>query len=181
MLVKCKICGVKNEKSESYCVVINNKNNYYCSKKEYDEHKTELEYKDLFYKEICECFGYEIKNSMLWKEIAVLKELYSFEVLYHTLSEKKSDVIKALPNLARATEINKIKYTFAIISNYVKATEEKLNRLSDLKNKSEAYMLNDIHEEQRFFNNIKFTKPKAKKKCLMDFLNDYKDDEEGVI
>ena len=176
MLVKCKICGTKNEKSDSYCVVINNKNNYYCSKQEYDRHKAELEYKDLFYKELCECFGYEIKNSMLWKEMASLKELYSYEVLYHTLVEKKSDVVKALPNLARATEINKIKYTFAIVGNYVKATEEKLRRLTSLKTKSDAYMLNDKYEEDRFLNKVHFTNSKPKKKCLMDFINEYEGD-----
>ena len=108
MLVKCKICGNKNEKADSYCIVVNGKNNYYCSEMEYNAHQKEKEYKDLFYNELCECFGYEIKSSMLWKTIAEYKELYSYEILYHTIIEKKSDIVRALPNLVNASEINKI-------------------------------------------------------------------------
>lgn len=171
MLVKCKICGNKNEKADSYCVQVNGKNNYYCSEIEYTAHKVEREYKDLFYNELCECFGYEIKSSMLWKTLAELKELYSYEILYHTITDKKSDITKALPNLVNASEINKIKYTFAIIQNNVKQTEAKIRRINYLKSNNDSIVFEDEYEEMRFLNTLKVKH--TEKKSIMDFINEY--------
>lgn len=175
MLVKCKICGTKNEKADSYCLIVNGKNNYYCSEIEYLNHKKELEFKDLFYAELCECFGYQIKNSMLWKETAELQKLYGFEVLYNTIADKKTDIIQALPRLVRASEINKIKYTFAIIQNNVKNTQEKLRRLIFLKETSGGNAFADEYEQQRYLDGFHI-KQKKKRKCLMDFLSEYEED-----
>ena len=176
MLVKCKICGNKNEKADSYCIQVNGKNSYYCSETEYISHQKEREYKDLFYNELCECFGYEIKSSMLWKTIAELKELYSYEILYHTIIEKKSDIVGALPNLVNASEINKIKYTFAIISNSIKAVENKIRRNTYLKETISSIAFTDEYEEARFLNTLP-KKPMRERKCLMDFLNEYEEEE----
>ena len=174
MLVKCKICGSKNEKNDSFCIVISGKNNYYCSETEYNSHQREREYKDSFYNELCECFGYEIKNSMLWKAIAELKEQYSYEVLYHTIVEKKKDIVEALPRLINAVESNKIKYTFAIISNGVKATENKLRRASYIKNINNSIVFEDDYEEARFLNTLPKCRVKEKK-SLMDYINEYEE------
>ena len=176
MLVKCKICGNKNEKADSYCIVVNDKNNYYCSEMEYNAHQKEKEYKDLFYNDLCECFGYEIKSSILWKTIAEYKELYSYEILYHTIIEKKSDIVRALPNLVNASEINKIKYTFAIIGNSVKAVENKIRRISYLNDINASHVFIDEYEEARFLNTLP-KKPIRERKCLMDFLNEYEEEE----
>lgn len=172
MLVKCKICGNKNEKADSYCITTNGKNAYYCSLEEYNAHMKEREYKDLFYNELCECFGYEIKSTILWKTIAELKEMYSYEVLYHTIIEKKKDIVEALPRLVNASEVNKIKYTFAIISNNVKAVEGKLRRNTYLKETINSIAFVDDYEETRFLNALP-KKPTKNKKCLMDFVNEY--------
>lgn len=175
MLVKCKICGQKNEKADSYCIVINGKNNYFCSEIEYNAHNKEREYKDLFYKEICECFGYDIKNSMLWKTIAEYKELYSFEVMYYTIADKKNDIVAALPNLVNASEINKIKYTFAIIANNIKNTETNIRRMNYINSVNHSNVFEDEYEEARFLNKLETKKTKTRK-CLMDFINEYEEE-----
>ena len=66
MLVKCRICGNKTERNDAYKVVVNGKNEYYCSEKEYKQKQKQIADKEKTIKIINEIFGYEITNSALY-------------------------------------------------------------------------------------------------------------------
>lgn len=115
-LVKCKICGNKIEKSVAYKIVINNKNNYYCNESEYRDWILNKEIKDNTYNLIYEIFGRKVTNTILFKEVGELSDIYTYKKIYVYLEENKV----YLCNVMRkefSSEYAQIRYFAAILKN----------------------------------------------------------------
>src|SRR5574344_1930159 len=82
---KCKICKKDVDKSIAYILRINDKNQYYCSEQEYIEHQRMLEFKDKTYIQINDIFSRKVINTILFKEINQLAELYGYEKIFNYL------------------------------------------------------------------------------------------------
>lgn len=116
MLVKCKICGNKIERTEAYKIVINNKNNYYCNEMEYKNWVSKKEIKDNTYNLIYDIFERKITNTVLFKEITELSNIYTYEKIFAYLRENETylcDVMKK----DFSSEYAQIRYFAAILKN----------------------------------------------------------------
>lgn len=119
MLVKCKCCGNKIERDIAFKIVINNKNNYYCSEIEYKKMETEKQNKAHVYSLIDEIFGYKIINTVINKEISIISKENTYEKVYKYLLENKQYLEKVM-NRSFDNEYGKIKYFSTIIRNNIK-------------------------------------------------------------
>ena len=128
MLVKCKICGTKTERKDAYKIVVNGKNNYYCNEEEYNSWIKKREIRDNTYILIYEVFGRKITNTILFKEVDELSNIYTFEKIYSYIKENQ-DYLYSVMKKINSKEYGKIRYFTAILKNnlgdyeYINETE----------------------------------------------------------
>ena len=118
---KCRICGTSHDTKDAYKVVVNNKNQYYCSQIEYEkdlaQKKKATADKDRVYYLICDILGVkEVLNTALWKEKAVWNKAFSDEFIAKYLEENKSYLTSAITRLA-SSEYAKIRYLSTVLKN----------------------------------------------------------------
>ena len=118
---KCRICGTPYDTKDAYRVVVNNKPQYYCSQKEYEENlakkKKATEDKDRVYYLICDIMGEkEIINTALWKEKTEWNKAFSDEFIAKYLQENKDYLTSAITRLS-SSQFAKIRYLSAILKN----------------------------------------------------------------
>lgn len=118
---KCRICGKSHDTKDAYKVIVNDKNQYYCSQKEYEEDlaqkKKIAEDKDKVYNLICDIFGVNaLLNTALWKEKAVWNKAFSDEIIAKYLAENKNYLTSVIARLD-SSEYAKIRYLSTIIKN----------------------------------------------------------------
>ena len=152
ILVKCRICGNKVERNDAYKVVVNGKNEYYCNEKEYEQKKKQTIDKENTIKIINEIFGYEITNSVFFKELKALSENNSYEKIYSFIYDNKQMLDRALSK-DFTSEYGKIKYFSAIIK----------NNIVDYVIYDESYITNNKYE----ILDIKY-KAKKKRRAMVD-------------
>lgn len=116
LLVKCRICGNKIEKTEAYKIVINSRNNYYCDKAEYRNWLLEKKAKDNTYNIIYDIFGRKVTNTVLYKEIHELSEVYTYEKIYAYLKENEV-YLSSVMERDFLREYLQIRYFTAILKN----------------------------------------------------------------
>ena len=132
MLVKCRICNKKSDRTEAYKVVVNGKNQYYCNKSEYEEWKLKQEIKDNTYNLIYDIFGRKITNTILFKEVGELSSIYTYEKIFAYLTENKNYLSRVMEK-DFTSEYAQIRYFTAILKNslsdftYVK--EQKIKEI----------------------------------------------------
>lgn len=114
--VRCKICGNKKEKSEAYKVVINNKNNYYCNETEYKEWISKRETKDNTYNLIYDIFERKVTNTILFKEVGELSDIYTYEKIFAYLKENEVYLCGVMKK-DFSSEYAQIRYFTAILKN----------------------------------------------------------------
>ena len=129
MKVKCKYCGTYIEKNVAYKDQ-NKKNSYYCNEEHYlaiikrnndlqkekeDAKKAKEEKKKVYY-ELCDIFGYEVQNSILFTEWILWNKLANDEKILAYLQENK-DYIKSKMERTNGTEYARIRYLSAILKN----------------------------------------------------------------
>ena len=129
MLVKCKVCGEKIERDIAYKRVVNGKNFYYHSQKEYEaeeaKKKKVAEDKDKVYRLICDILGEEeILNTALWKEKTIWNKAFSDEIIAKYLAENKDYLTSAVSKLS-GTEYAKIRYVSAVLKNSLRDFKPK--------------------------------------------------------
>ena len=76
---KCKYCGKSIDTNSAYKIVVGKTNRYYCNEEEYNIIHKAQQIKDDTYNLIYEIFGRKITNTILYKEINELSDIYSFE------------------------------------------------------------------------------------------------------
>ena len=123
--VKCRACGKYVDKKLAYKFVnSSNRNEYYCTQKEYEDKQKEKELKDSTYHLIFDVFGCSISNSLFYKEMNEL-------LIHHTMQEVHDIVKENLDQLTIIMSRNfnsnygKIRYFFTVI-------ERKLDEESKL-------------------------------------------------
>ena len=117
MLVSCKICKTKNEKDTSYKVVVNGKNQYYCSEKEYLDDLADKKAKADVFKICMDILG-NTTNTVLFKEIAEISNVHTYSKILLYLLENITK-IKEFMNKSFSSEYGKIKYFTTIIRNNI--------------------------------------------------------------
>lgn len=117
MLVKCRHCGNKIDRKEAFKVVVGGKNTYYCNEDEYLLSKKMKDDKDGTYNIINQIFGYEIKNSALYKEINTIRENFSYEIILMYLKQEFDYLHGIMCEKEFQSEFGKIRYFSAILKN----------------------------------------------------------------
>lgn len=162
---KCKICGKVLTTDIAYKVIKNNKNLYYCDSIEYEIFEQEKKSKELIYEDICDILGYKTKNTLLFKEIANLNEVYSHKDISDYLKDCKSLIMELIEENGIDREFNKIRYIFGVLSRGIQDFINEKNRkieISKIVYKKE----NEIDEE----NNLELTNSyRYKKQETTDF------------
>lgn len=156
MKVKCRICGQYIDKDKAYRVEKNNRNMYYCSEKEYLDHKSKQaelsEQKSNMYKMIEQFIG-KTTNTALFKEVNIWLSVADCSTVCRYFKENETRIRSAM-NKEFSSEYAKIRYFSAIVKNNIgnyKVPEKETVRTAD----TEIY-------------DVKYTK-KNKRKCLNDY------------
>ena len=117
MLVKCRHCGNKIDRKEAFKVVVGGKNAYYCNEDEYLLSKKLKGDKDGTYNIINQIFGYEVKNSALYKEINTIRIDFSYESILMYLKQEFDYLHSIMCEKDFQSEYGKIRYFSAIVKN----------------------------------------------------------------
>lgn len=133
---KCKICGKSLTTDIAYLVNVDNKNKYYCDFIEYETYIEENICKKNIYEGACSILGYKSKNTVLFKEINNLHELYTYKDIYGCLNEKKDSIYELIKINNIDKEYNKIRYIFGTIS----------RSIQDYSQEQKKILNNKIHE-----------------------------------
>lgn len=156
---KCRICGKELTTDMAYKVTSGKVNKYFCSKEEYE---TELEVKekekkirDDAYYTIYEIFQYQVTNSVLFKELDIIAQIYGFEKIYHYLLDNEAYLTSVMKK-EFVHEYAKIRYFAAILK----------NNLVDYK--YEPPKIEPPKEVTVDISDIKYNRSK-KRKALIDF------------
>lgn len=116
MLVKCRICGNKIQRSDAYKVVVKDKNIYYCSESEYKSWVEQNDIKDSTYQLIYDIFERKGTNTVLYKEIYELSEIYTYKKILAYLQENEEYLNKTMKKDFK-NEYGQIRYFTAILKN----------------------------------------------------------------
>lgn len=148
MRVKCRYCGARIEKADALQIIGEKYNTYYCNQECYSKANAEKKAKeierlakkqekerqieeqkaasaarkakrDAVYDELCDIFGYEVQNTVLFTEWILWNKLADDEKILAYLKEHK-DYIKGATARASGTEYAKIRYMSAILKNSLK-------------------------------------------------------------
>lgn len=157
MLVNCK-CHTRNkiDRDSAFKVVVNSKNEYYCSESDYIKIKKDKENRKNVLDKINSIFGYVITNTVLHKEISELSKIYSYLKIYSYINEN-SQMLENYMAKSFNNEYGKIKYFTTIIKNNIKdytVSKQESNKQSDAEIVS-----------------VKYT-PKTRKKSMDEYLSE---------
>lgn len=161
MLVKCKICGNKIDRKCAFKVIVNEKNNYYCTEEEYNEWKSNKDIKDSIYEVIFNIFGHKTINTILYKEINEIGNLYGYKNILNYINDNKNYLYSVMQKEFKS-EYAKIRYFSAILKNNISDYTKKLP--PEVIKKVEA----DIPKDN--------FKPRKRKKCISEFENEMGDE-----
>lgn len=123
---KCKICKAEITTDTAFKVIVNNKNQYYCNEKEYNNMIKDKNDKNKMFEYIYDILEYEkgmVSPSILKKKINVLCKFYPYEVISQCF-EDNLDTILYWWNLENKfnSEYGKISYIMVIIENKINDT-----------------------------------------------------------
>lgn len=117
MRVICKACKKKNEREDSYKVIVNGKNHYYCNEKEYldevAEKKARLEVFDM-----CMDIIGATTNTALFTDITEISKIHPYTKILGYLTDNFSN-IQGFMSKSFSSEYGKIKYFTTIIKNNI--------------------------------------------------------------
>lgn len=154
MQVKCRVCKTKIERTDAYKVVIDGKNHYYCTEKEYKDLLVQKEVKDNTYNLINHIFEKKVTNTVLFKEINTLLETHTYEEILSYLQDNEDYLCRVMSKDFQS-EYAKIRYFSAILK----------NNMADFQQKVEAKIVRDVKidvSESKF-------KRKNKRKPLVEY------------
>lgn len=157
MLVKCKCHGEKKDRDSLFKIVINGKNEYYCSEVEYLNIQIEKESRIEILNSVNEIFGYIITNTIWFKELSMLEKTFTYTKISSYINNNRNKLTQYM-NKQFNNEYSKIKYFTTILRNnladYIIPTITKENIISVEEIISVNY------------------KAKSKKKSLSEFINE---------
>ena len=130
--VKCRKCGATLNRDKAFRVVVGKVNTYYCNESEYNNVVLAKQVKENTYKCIDRIFGYKIVNTVLRKEINVLLENYSYELILSYL-QSNFDFLHDVMRRSFQSEYAKIRYFSAILRNSLEDYKQSLNKIPETK------------------------------------------------
>ena len=117
MLVNCKChIGNKIDRDIAYKVVVNNKNEYYCTEKDYLKIINDKENRKILLEKINDVFGYIITNTILHKELSEISNIHTYNKISSYIQDNKSQLEKFMKK-DFDTEYGKIRYFSTILKN----------------------------------------------------------------
>lgn len=143
--VICRICGKQTTNDIAYKVTINGKNNYFCTKEEYDTKQKEKESKDKCIRTIGEILGVKIVPPVMVKKVNELREFYDYIVIEKTFKECTSIILWALETKDFNSEFVKAKYIISIVVNNIDKVYKK--HIKDLKDIEMLFAKSEIEPE----------------------------------
>ena len=154
MQVKCRVCKTKIERTDAYKVVIDGKNHYYCTEKEYRDLMAQKEIKDNTYNLINHIFEKKVTNTALFKEMNALLETHTYEEILSYLQDNE-DYLYRVMSKEFQSEYAKIRYFSTILK----------NNMADFQQKEEVKIVRDVKVD---ISESKF-KRKNKRKPLVEY------------
>lgn len=147
MNVKCQSCGNLVDRNIAFKVKVGKVNKYYCNESEYALIQNARELKNDTYNKIFECFGRQITNSALFKEVSELEGIYGYKKISGYVVDNMTNLSNTLSGKSFSSEYAQIRYFAAILK----------NSLAD-------YILEDTGYKKRIDIDIPEMKYKTKKK-----------------
>lgn len=135
------------DRSVAYKVTVGKVNKYYCNENEYTAIQKARELKDKTFSKIFECFGRQVTNSALFKEIAELEKIYGYKKIMGYVDDNMRYLSNTLTGKSFSSEYAQIRYFSAILK----------NSLSD-------YSVEDTNYEKHIDLDLPEMKYKSKKK-----------------
>lgn len=156
--VKCRCCGKSIDKKIAVGVPHNKQTWYYCI-----EHVGQKSPKDKMYDLVFEIFDRKVLNTILYKELDSIANLYTYEKMTAYIQENRS-YLEQVMNKDFSSEYAQIRYFAAILK----------NSLSDyVVKKVEPVIKKNVHfDADMMVNNYK---QKQQRKGIDDLLNDLLD------
>ena len=114
---KCKYCGKSIDTNNAYKIVVGKTNRYYCNEEEYNIIHKSQQIKDNTYNLIYEIFGRNITNTILYKEMNELSDIYTYAKIGAYLSENREYLSNIIQNKSFQSEYAQIRYFTAILKN----------------------------------------------------------------
>ena len=157
MLVNCKChIGNKIDRDIAYKVIVNNKNEYYCTEKDYLKIINDKENRKILLEKINDVFGYIITNTILHKELSEISKVYDYEKINLYVVENMNALQKFMSK-SFSSEYGKIKYFTTILKNNMK---DYIVSIPVTNKQSDAEVVG-----------VKY-KPKNRKKSIEDYLDE---------
>lgn len=119
MLVKCKCHSEKIDRGTAFKVVVNNKNEYYCTEENYLKIQEDKEIRKNLLDKINNIFGYVITNTSLYKELSEISKIHSYSKINSYINEN-SQMLEKYMGKSFNNEYGKIRYFTTIIKNNIK-------------------------------------------------------------
>jgi len=116
MLIICKCHGIKKERNTLYKVIVNGKNNYYCSEQDYIKMQEEKESKIIVFNMINDIFGYKVINTAIFKELSEISNIHTYNKISSYIQDNKSQ-LEIFMRKDFDTEYGKIRYFSTILKN----------------------------------------------------------------
>ena len=148
------MCEEKVDRLLAYKVVIDGKNHYYCTEKEYKDLLAQKEAKDNVYNLINHIFEKKVTNTALFKEINALLETHTYEEILSYLQDNEDYLCRVMSKDFQS-EYAKIRYFSTILK----------NNMADFQQKEEVKIVRDVKVD---VSESKF-KRKNKRKPLVEY------------
>ena len=126
MLVKCKTCGNKIEKGDSYCYLHMTKSGklqkrYYCNREHFHEPYIDNTYYNRTRRLVDKILGYVCISNEKNKMITRLYDIgYSRKDVLECMKYYKDDIIKYMELKNIQNEYGKLRYVFTVVENNIK-------------------------------------------------------------
>lgn len=168
---KCRYCGESIDTKNAYCVVIKEKNYYFCDEQHYnaavqkkaEETKIQQEYDQIF-KITQEIFGYEYSGyALLKRELNTWEKLSTREKIIAFLNENK-DWLSRIMSKEFASDYNRVRYYSTIVAG-------KLHDFKPMSVNTQPVMSVSSGAFE-FFEPIIERKPQVEKQVLFDVEDD---------
>ncbi len=154
--VICKCHKTKIAKDGAYCIKINNKNQYWCNKEEYDNNKKEQLAKDSLYKTVAEILQIPIVTPFMKKEIEKIRVYYEYDIIRKTFIESEPKLNWFIRNKMdeRTTEFAMFRYCITVIANNINDVKSRyIKELKALEDMFKSNTENDIIDDMILNNN----------------------------
>lgn len=194
---KCKCCGKKLITTEAFYIVKNNKREYYCSEKEFDEYIRNKNKEKYGWNELCDfvkidVLGYDsvqqlpkfliqrlqdIRNGTTTEpevgRVVRYKEGYEYEIILETFKECLEDIKFWAGKKSFKTERSRINYIMTIIENHIGEIYEKKKCENQRLDKVINQQFKDLDVINMDYKPVELKKNNTPKKVnLMDLLDE---------